>query len=352
MTKATSIIKKFRKYYSMYSEYMTLKKKIAGTSPNIYLFGTPNHSNMGDQAQTYCIINWMNKNYPEHTVHTFYLKNSTNRILQYLRKNINKEDKIFCHSGYHLTNLYDEQRIYSQLVRMFPDFPIVIFPQTINYTLPEAARETAALFNNHKNLTILCRDEVSFKTAQTLFNKCHLLLYPDVVTSLIGTKQFNHERNGILFCIRNDKEAFYNPEQISGLRKRIEQFDTVSMTDTTISLPASEIMNNREKILNGIFEDYSKYKLIITDRYHGTIFSLIAGTPVIVLSSSDHKLSSGVKWFPPEFSDYVRYATSLDEAFQFAELALNKELNHRLPAYFLENYWNVLKQRINHPNSH
>jgi exopolysaccharide biosynthesis predicted pyruvyltransferase EpsI len=350
MTKPSSIINKFRRYYSMYSEYMTLKKKISSTSPNIFLFGTPNHSNMGDQAQTYCIINWMNQNYPEHKVHTFYLKNSTGRILQYIRQNIQKDDKIFCHSGYHLTNLYDEQRIYSKLVEMFPDFPIVIFPQTINYTQPEVATKTASLFNNHKDLTILCRDEVSFKTAQTLFSQCHLLLYPDVVTSLIGTKQFENKRDGILFCIRNDKEAFYNPEQITGLRKRIEQFDVVSMTDTTISMPAVEIAENREKILNSIFEDYSGFRLIITDRYHGTIFSLIAGTPVIVLSSSDHKLSSGVKWFPPEFSDYVRYANSLDEAYQLAELSLNKKLDHILPDYFRKNFWNVLKEKISHQN--
>ena len=346
MSKISSFLTKFRKYQSMYLEYTTLKRNISKTSPNIYLFGCPFHSNMGDQAQTYCIINWAKQNYPNHHVHTFYLRNSTNRIINFIRKNIQNDDKIFFHSGYHLTNLYHEQRVYCQIVEMFPDFPIVIFPQTINYTEPSVAKRTAELFNNHKNMTVLCRDEISYTTAQTLFNKCKLLLYPDVVTSLIGTKQFENQRSGILFCIRNDKEAHYKPEQIAGLKAKVEKIDAVSMTDTTIKMTAPEIITDRGKVLDGIFDEYSRYRLIITDRYHGTIFSLIAGTPVIVLSSSDHKLSSGVKWFPAEFSDYVKYANNLDEALQFAESALQKNLENKLPDYFKQNYWNVLKQKI------
>lgn len=63
----------------------------------------------------------------------------------------------------------------------------------------------------------------------------------------------------------------------------------------------------------------SHYRLVITDRYHGAIFSQIVSTPTIVLSSADHKLSSGVKWFPKEqFTNYIAYANDLDEAYQLA----------------------------------
>ncbi len=347
MAKLFSILQNIGKYSSMYKEYLSQKKSIKQSKPTIFLFGAPFHSNMGDQAQTYCIIKWLNQNYPEHKVVTFFLRNSTNKILSYIRKTIGPEDKIFCHSGYHLTNLYNEQAIYKQLAKLFPDIPIVIFPQTINYTIPEAAQETARLFNDHPKLTILCRDEVSFNTAKSLFTKCQLFLYPDVVTSLIGTKQFEKQRNGILFCIRNDKEAFYKTDEIYGLIKKLEPFEKVSLTDTTIQVPAQEIIKDRERFLDGIFNEYSGYKLIITDRYHGTIFSLISGTPVIVLSSSDHKLSSGVKWFPSEFGDYVTYAQNLDEAYFFAIKTLEKQLEYKLPDYFLRNYWNVLKSKLN-----
>ena len=81
--------------------------------------------------------------------------------------------------------------------------------------------------------------------------------------------------------MRNDIEAFYKVETIQKLRDKFENI-TTEMTDTTISIPYSIINegSNREKLLIEIFEQFSKYKLVITDRYHGTIFSLIAGNPV------------------------------------------------------------------------
>ena len=103
------------------------------------------------------------------------------------------------------------------------------------------------------------------------------------------------------------------------------------------------------KILSEIFEEYSKYEVVITDRYHGTIFSLIAATPVVVIGSTDHKLSSGVKWFPRNiFGDYITFANDLDEAYSKAIQMLqnSKKISHELPPYFKENYYDILKKRL------
>lgn len=312
----------------------------------IFLFGTPYHCNMGDQAQTYCIINWFKNNYPQHKVIPFALRTSNGLSLKLMRKFIHNDDLIAFHIGYHLTNLYNEQSVYCRIAQNFTDFPIIVFPQTINYTTEEEAQKTAKIFNRHGRITLLCRDQISFNTARNLFQGCNLLLYPDIVTSLIGTKSFKNEREGILLCMRNDKEAFYSKNQISGLRIKLETISRVDQTDTTINADIKEVIKNRETILNEIFEDYSKYKVIITDRYHGTIFSLIAGTPVIVLSSSDHKLSSGVKWFPESFSGHVSYVNDLTDAYNLADKILNTRMKQNLPAHFKELYWDTLKEKI------
>ena len=104
-----------------------------------------------------------------------------------------------------------------------------------------------------------------------------------------------------------------------------------------------EIVKNREYYIQKECDYYSHFKVIITDRYHGTIFSLISGTPVVVLKTSDHKLSSGVKWFPEEFKDYVTFANSLDEAYEKAVSMMKKDLTHQLSPYFKENYYDKLK---------
>lgn len=190
---------------------------------------------------------------------------------------------------------------------------------------------------------MLCRDETSYQIAQNEFPNVKTHLFPDIVTTQIGRQTWNSERKGILFCMRNDKEAFYSKTDIEKLRTKLEKSQPTAITDTTLDIPIREIRKNRTAILQNIWKEYSGYKLIITDRYHGTIFSLVANTPVIVLSSTDHKLESGVKWFPESFSSYVKFAKNLDEAYQFSEQILHTAYTHDLEPYFKKNYYDKLK---------
>ena len=308
----------------------------------IFLFGSPAHSNMGDQAQSYCLEKWMHANYPEYGILFFRLPETYNSLLKVLRRTIRKDDKIVCHSGYHMTDLYNEQDVYCKLAQLFPERPIWIFPQTVLYKNEENLIKTANIMNSHGRVTLMARDEISYATAQKYFTGCKVLLYPDIVTSLIGTKQFNYERDGVLFCVRNDIEAFYSKEQIQTLKNKFAGVK-VEQTDTTLKVNYKEIVKNREYFINHECDYYSHFKVIITDRYHGTILSLVSGTPVVVLKTSDHKLSSGVKWFPEEFKDYVTFAENLDEAYEKAVMMMNKQLTHQLPPYFKENYYDKLK---------
>lgn len=309
----------------------------------VFLFGSPGHTNLGDQAQTYCIKNYCKKNFPKYGILVFTLHRYNSFIRCLLKLSIRKDDKIFCHSGYHLTDLYNEQSVYLSLISTFPHRQILIFPQTVYYKNSINLRNTADVLNRHGNVILLCRDEVSYQTAKEHFTNCKLLLYPDIVTSLIGSKDYTNQRDGILFCLRDDVEAYYSNEELQSLIDRFKGMHT-ERTDTTLhGITGKEVIKHRDKILMETWEKYSKYQLVITDRYHGTIFSLIAGTPVIVLSSADHKLSSGVKWFPTEiFGDYVSYASSLDDAFEKANKMLATPHAHQLPPYFQENYYSKL----------
>lgn len=326
--------------------WMRFKPWIIRPKRLIFLFGSPGHSNLGDQAQTYCIEAWLKKNYPNYGLRIFTYGTATPEILSDLRRFIRKDDMLVCHSGYHMTDLYNERLPYMYLARMFKDHKIVIFPQTFYFKDKNKLIETAETFNEHGNVVLMCRDEVSYETAKQYFNKCRLMLMPDIVTSIIGTINYKNNRNGILFCVRNDIEAYYNKKQINELQERFVGYD-IDTTDTTLQIPWQKIAANRKQILFEVIEQYSKYKVVITDRYHGTIFSLIAGTPVVVLGSTDHKLSSGVKWFPEEYSDYVKFAENLDEAYIIVMNVLSKnDYAYRLPAYFKRKYYDNLKSLL------
>src|SRR5690606_39434039 len=53
------------------------------------------------------------------------------------------------------------------------------------------------------------------------------------------------------------------------------------------------LAKRRRGVIEEFLQNIKRHKLVITDRYHGTIFAIAANTPVIVLGSTDHKLSSG-----------------------------------------------------------
>lgn len=334
--------------YTLYMEQRRLIKLVTlKNCKTVFLFGSPGHSNMGDQAQTYCIQKWIEKNYDGYRLIILTLSTSTDKVINCIRKYIKPDDLLICHSGYHITDLYDEKKVYCRIAQLFPDFKIFIFPQTVNFVSNrEDEKYVSDTFNKHGRITLCCRDEFSYQYAQKIFKNCRLLLYPDVVTSLIGTMKYDNPRKGVLFCMRNDVEAFYKPQDIQILRDKFEGIIT-KITDTTVPISYSIIKREREKILLEIFNEFSKYELVITDRYHGTIFSLIAGTPVIVISSADHKLSSGVKWFPESFSDYVKFAPNLEDVYQLAlDLLSNKSRSYLLPMYFEQKYYSVLKYKI------
>lgn len=327
----------------------------------IYLLCEPKHANLGDQAQFVCIMRWLAANYPEYEVisvgdmfkafdydiksriRSFFL------VLKFfwLKLTVRSSDLFVGHSGYFFVDHHTGWMTFAFFMRYFPNNKMVILPQTVNFYSPVAKQMASRAFGSKNNLTLLCRDEVSYNNAKLLFGDTKLLLYPDIVTSLIGTMKFDGQRDGVLLCARNDVEAFYSKQELTQF---IARFNCArkEVTDTTIGVPREEMLKNREKLILDAIKYFASFKVVVTDRYHGTIFSAIASTPVVVINSADHKLSSGVKWFPKEvFGDYVQFAKNLDEAYKKAsEMLVAEGLKYNNPPYFKEAFWDKLAAEL------
>lgn len=310
---------------------------------NIYFFSVPLHSNLGDQAQFFCWLRYFNTNYPDYNVVCLPAAATTDETLNKIKEQTSCSDKFFIHSGYLIYDPHPELPFICKVVNTFHEHPITILPQTINLVSDKKRKEVSDCFNTHPKLTIVSRDEISLQNAKILFPKCSCALWPDVVTSLIGDPEFyddSSKREGIMFCIRNDGEKFYSKEQIDELKKRFHKVPVVEK-DTTINLSRRFWASRRERLIRETINSFSKYQLVITDRYHGTIFSQVANTPVVVLGSNDHKLVSGIKWFPKDhFSENVFFAENLETAYNLAQkiLARNgKEV--RNPTWFKDEFY-------------
>lgn len=307
------------------------------------------HPNLGDLAQTMCTLDWLYKNYPglnvvEISSSDFYF--DRDKMLAELKKFLFPTDLIVFQSGYTMTGIHEHEAMRRTIMDAFPHNRIVLLPQTIFYQTEDAKEWAISTYKDRENLLLLARDRVSYETAQNLFGCTRVALFPDIVTTLIGTRRDDTKREGILFCVRNDWERLYTKKEMATLMKRIRQHIYVSQTDTTVSIPNTEDREAVRSFIEKTIDEYSCYRLIVTDRYHGTIFSLIAGTPVIVLKTTDHKVITGAEWFIPCMANDIAVADSLEDVEKLIFQMLNQPHEYLKGAYFQERYYDHLKSLI------
>ena len=161
------------------------------------------------------------------------------------------------------------------------------------------------------NLHILERDKISFAKGKKYFPSNNHLLVPDTVTAmeLPNTLQ-NNKRAGVCFFLRNDKEKVLPDDIVAKLRQYLDlQGIKYEFSDTVIP----DMLDNNSARWKAVTEKLQmarNSRLVITDRYHGTIFSVITHTPVVVFKSYDTKISAGIKWF--EDLSWVHYAENMN----------------------------------------
>lgn len=296
--------------------------KVDRNSPKIFYFGVPEHNNLGDLAQTYCTRKWIEENYSNAQVIEVRTRISFDRkFLNYLKSILTENDLFLFQSGYCSRHKNPDHLMHKNILKRFPEQKAVILPQTVNIKSEKDIAQTKKIFDKCKHLLFIARDQISFQQAKAFTKESQLVIFPDIVTSLIGRNQKNDEysrkkREGILFCVRNDDEKYYTDDEIEATIERLTVIEKkVDRTDTNSDCDVWETYNNLEAFINEKTQSFSQYRVIITDRFHGTIFSLIADTPVIVIKTNDHKVTAGLEWFKGIYDeDSVCYASDLNEA--------------------------------------
>lgn len=341
----------YRKY--MYDKLMKRESnrllELSEADRRIFYLGITAHVNLGDLGQHYCILQWIKENYPDYLLVQFEadpVVNTKYNFLQRFKSVYRPQDIILFQSGYTTQDLGGYHNLmHEMVVKAMPDAKILMLPQTVFFQKEENKQHTANILNSAHKMLFLARDFVSYKTAKQMMPNVKVIAYPDIVTTLIGTLSFNNERNGVCLCTRNDGEKLYTKEEIDELeRKFVSNGIRVKQKDTQSKATILQIRANLQQHIEAEIESYSHFKVTITDRYHGTIFSLSAGTPVIIIKTTDHKVTTGADWFKGVYDDYVYVANDLDDAYNRAKNIINKHLDYHLPAYFKESYYDKLKE--------
>lgn len=305
-------------FYLKFYKYKKVKKIIYALTP------TSNLSNLGDHAQAVAITQWLKDYFEDYSVLEFNIDDVYKYVFS-IKKIVTGKDLIILQSGGNL----GDRGIWSEnarrlIIQNFPNNKIISLPQTIFFSDTSKGRKelgiTKTIYNNHKNLTIIARDEHSYSLAKKYFPQCEVLLFPDFVLYLEPHLESGKKREKVLLCLRRDNESSIDEEAKNFLIKSIkdhnEEYDEY---DTT--LDRNIFVNARDKELHFALDYFKQHKLVITDRFHGIIFSVITRTPCIAMKTVDHKLTESVKWFKGLSS--VFFINKASELPQIISKALN-----------------------------
>ncbi len=266
----------------------------------IFLFNSPEHDNVGDHLISIAELRFLEKYFPECEV----IEITDIEYLWFhkrIRKSVRKEDVILITGGGFLGSLwlYNGEMNVREILREYPENPVIIMPQTIFFEENQRGRaelqKTVEIYGSHKNLTICLREKQSFIQMERLLGEqVHLMLVPDMALSMNLCSE-NEEGSGILLCLRRDKECVLDNRDKSGMTHILDGMGigyqyTLMHTGHCFSIPA------RSGEIAGKAEQFQAAKLVVTDTLHGMILCAITGTPCLAFDNLSHKVSGVYTW--------------------------------------------------------
>jgi pyruvyl transferase EpsO len=240
---------------------------------------------------------------------------------------------IFIHGGGNFGDIWGAHQDFREhVLELFPDRPVIQFPQSIHYQSHQRIEQSARAIGRHKNFTLLVRDEESKAFAEKHFD-CAVALCPDMAFA-IGPVEPAPAVFPVLAMLRADREKAGNADLsawpglpvedwISESTRSVRTSKAFGAASALLSLKPGELRLAKldaaahNRFRRGI-RQISRGQAIVTDRLHVHICSLLIGRPHAVLDNSYGK----VRRFMAAFSggtDLSYQAVSLNDGIAWAQ---------------------------------
>lgn len=350
--KVKFLIKKYfikLKFYRGRESYKRLMLK--SERKRLLLLGTPEYGNLGDHAIAYAEIMFIRQKFPD-----CELIEITQEHLKWDRKGVFKQilsdDVIIYTGGGFLGSMYLHTGggIAREVLKTFYSNPIIIFPSTIFYELNDWGKRCEKEDNNIwcmcKNLSIFARDKFSGEfLKKTLPSNVKLYMVPDMALSLNYVKK--EERSNVMIILRDDKECA-NEINRDILKSELLLLGLgVKFSSTRVEYDI--FPEEREKELLNKLNEFTTTKLVITDRLHGVIFSIITGTPCIAIDNISHKISGVLSYINvPEYICMSNPESLLNDIKYMVNNKINNEYNYKLNKYQYRDIIICIRNELNY----
>lgn len=315
--------------------YEKIKEK-----PKCIVCMAANYGNLGDVAITYAQEKFLRTRLPEFEIIDLPISDVITDI-KAIKNVCNKNDIITIVGGGFMGDLYPSNEMLRQLIiTTFRNCgKIISFPQTADFSDTKVGhyilKRAQRIYSSVPTLELWAREEKSYLFMKHSFTKNKVLLTPDIVMLLDKRDNNIGKRDGVIFCLRKDKEKNQNSDIIISKIKHYldNKSESVRYYDTHIG-NVQLSMEQREIELDKIWSAFRSARLVVTDRLHGMIFAFITGTPALVLPGNNTKIKDSFTWLKD--CGYIKFVPEHDD-FNIADL---------FSLYYTESGFNNVHNRI------
>ncbi|CAN5460706.1 polysaccharide pyruvyl transferase family protein [soil metagenome] len=301
------------------------------------LLDYPEHQNIGDHLLWIASILYLEKT---RSVQIGYVSSLHNFSSARLKKEIDRGQIVFAGGGSFGDLWPAHQQFREDVIASHHDNSIIILPQSIYFQNEQNLQRAAAIFNAHPDLTMFVRDQQSYDLATKTFTSCKVFKAPDMVFALCDLelpKYATKISQKLLYLHRNDAELNSNlnvpladlpptkhenwfafEEKYSEKHKFFQGTPSVWKIPGTARLyreywqrrlrdPAlwksrrlwkrkhamSELIGAKDTqtqnswlLVHDAICQLKRFPLVLTDRLHGHILSVVLGIPNVFLPNS------------------------------------------------------------------
>lgn len=313
--------------------------------PKFYSFGVPTYTNLGDQAVSLAQKKYIEHEFPEYQFIEI-LEDDNDEAIEIVKRVIKPGDIVSFVGGGNMGSLYtDHEEARRKVFSTFVDNLTISFPQSIHFEDNEHGKAEEKLsqeaYAKNSHLFLVARDAQSYHRMQTTFEN-KVLFTPDMVLYMKPVEH-NVKKESTLIVLRHDSEKVVKQETVDAIKKLLSKNKSVAETDTVLDTFERITPVNREKLFKDELELFAKQEIIVTDRWHAMVFSVLTGTPCLLFGNSYGKGKHAYfDWL--EHINWVSYTDEDD--FERIQSQINKLKRVETHKYDIKDDFNQLRHII------
>ena len=297
-------------------------KTLIGKYKYAMIFGLAPFENKGDSAISageLILLEWLGIKIIYFCVFRECSNDAIKTALAISKNYTNDELVILLQGGGTLMCYTVADHIRDYTITLFKNFEIVMFPQSLWIREDQTKQRMdyyKHVYSLHPRLTFTYRDRDSFERGKVFFPNARPLLAPDMAFQLGAFKRTMLPTHNIVWLLRMDMESQgFDLPSPSLVKLHDICFGDWKYWSTTLGM--SHIENIFLLYTNGL-TFLQRGRVVITERLHGHILSVLLGIPHVVIDPINHKASTYINTWTAGLTNVLIANSSKD--------ALNKAL--------------------------